>query len=205
MTDAAAPAQPDLPPLRHGGKILADQLAILGADTVFCVPGESFLGLLDGLHDHANQIRTVACRHEGGATNMAEAHGKLTGKPGIAAVTRGPGATNGCNGLHTGFQDSTPMILFVGQVSREHFGREAFQDADQKWTVGDVGASWGLLGPVGASEVGSDGPLEHSPASKEQRRTEHARSCRAKTGKSGQVWADWRRRAPLEHRPASSE
>ena len=141
MTDAAAPAQPDLPPLRHGGKILADQLAILGADTVFCVPGESFLGLLDGLHDHANQIRTVACRHEGGATNMAEAHGKLTGRPGIAAVTRGPGATNGCNGLHTGFQDSTPMILFVGQVSREHFAREAFQEIDYRQMFGPM-AKW---------------------------------------------------------------
>ena len=140
MTDAAASARTDLP-LRHGGKILADQLAILGADTVFCVPGESFLGLLDGLHDHANAIRTISCRHEGGATNMAEAHAKMTGKPGIAAVTRGPGATNGCNGLHTGFQDSTPMILFVGQVSRDHFAREAFQEIDYRQMFGPM-AKW---------------------------------------------------------------
>ncbi|MAS42321.1 MAG: thiamine pyrophosphate-binding protein [Rhodobacteraceae bacterium] len=127
--------------MRHGGRILADQLRILKAELVFCVPGESFLGLLDGLHDHKDAIRTVACRHEGGAVNMAEAYGKLTGKPGLAAVTRGPGATNGSNGLHTARQDSTPMILFVGQVSREHFDREGFQEIDYRRMFGEV-AKW---------------------------------------------------------------
>lgn len=132
----------DAPPtLRHGGRILADQLRILGADMVFCVPGESFLGLLDGLHDHRNAIRTIACRHESGATNMAEAHAKLTGRPGIAAVTRGPGATNGANGLHTAYQDSTPMILFVGQVARAHMDREAFQEIDYRRFFGQT-AKW---------------------------------------------------------------
>ena len=80
-------------PIRHGGRVLADQLCALGADTVFCVPGESFLGLLDGLHDNRDAIRTITCRHEMGAANMADAYAKLTGRPGICAVTRGPGAT----------------------------------------------------------------------------------------------------------------
>ncbi len=136
MTDT-----PTRPNLRHGGRILADQLRVLGAELVFCVPGESFLGLLDGLHDHRDAIRTIACRHEAGATNMAEAYGKLTGKPGIAAVTRGPGATNGANGLHTAFQDSTPLILFIGQVSRGHMDREAFQEIDYRRMFGQM-AKW---------------------------------------------------------------
>ncbi|MEO0682606.1 MAG: thiamine pyrophosphate-binding protein, partial [Pseudomonadota bacterium] len=132
---------------RHGGKILADQLAILGATRLFCVPGESFLGLLDGLHDHQNGIQTVACRHEAGATNAAEAHGKLTGLPGLAAVTRGPGATNGSNGVHTAFQDSTPMILFIGQVNRGMLDREAFQEMDYRRVFGEM-AKW-------VAEIGS--------------------------------------------------
>ncbi|MEM1316263.1 MAG: thiamine pyrophosphate-binding protein, partial [Pseudomonadota bacterium] len=135
------------PAPRHGGKILADQLALLGATRVFNVPGESFLGLLDGLHDHANQIQTVSCRQEGGATNAAEAHGKLTGLPGIAAVTRGPGATNGSNGVHTAFQDSTPMILFIGQVNRGMLDREAFQEIDYRRMFGQM-AKW-------VAEIGS--------------------------------------------------
>ena len=129
------------PPVRHGGRILADQLRILGADRVFCVPGESFLGLLDGLHDHAQAIHTVSTRHESGAVNMAEAHAKLTGRPGIAAVTRGPGATNGSNGLHTAFQDSTPLILFVGQVERAMLDRGAFQEMDYHRVFGEM-AKW---------------------------------------------------------------
>ena len=126
---------------RHGGRILADQLRALGADRLFCVPGESFLGLLDGLHDHRDAIQTVACRHESGAVNAAEAHGKLTGRPGLAAVTRGPGATNGSNGLHTAFQDSTPLILFIGQVNRGMLDREAFQEVDYRRTFGQM-AKW---------------------------------------------------------------
>ena len=118
--------------------MLADQLRILGADTVFCVPGESFLALLDGLHDNANAIRVVTCRHESGAANMAEAHGKLTGKPGIVAVTRGPGATNASNGVHTAFQDSTPMIVLIGQVGRSMLDREAFQEIDYRRMLGEM-------------------------------------------------------------------
>jgi len=127
--------------LRHGGKILADQLAILGAEAVFAVPGESFLGLLDGLYDHQNQIKVITCRHESGASNMADAHGKLTGKPGICAVTRGPGATNASNGIHTAFQDSTPLILLIGQVATGMMDREAFQEIDYRRMFGEM-AKW---------------------------------------------------------------
>ncbi|MCP4998610.1 MAG: thiamine pyrophosphate-binding protein [Hyphomicrobiales bacterium] len=127
--------------LRHGGRVLADQLAILGADTLFCVPGESFLGLLDGLYEHRNSIRVVTCRHEAGASNMADAYAKLTGKPGICAVTRGPGATNAANGIHTAYQDSSPMIVLVGQVGRGMMDREAFQEIDYRRMFGEM-AKW---------------------------------------------------------------
>ncbi len=126
---------------RQGGHILADQLKILGVDTVFCVPGESFLNLLDGLYDHEESIRTIACRHESGASNMADAYGKITGKPGICAVTRGPGATNASNGVHTAFQNSTPMILLIGQVGRTMADREAFQEMDYRHVFGEM-AKW---------------------------------------------------------------
>ena len=98
--------------MRHGGKILIDQLEAQGAQSVFTVPGESFLAALDGLHD-SNRIKTVICRQEGGAAMMAEAWGKLTGAPGVAFVTRGPGLANAMSGLHVARQDSTPMLLFV--------------------------------------------------------------------------------------------
>ena len=114
---------------RHGGRILADQLAVQGCEAVFCVAGESFLPALDGLYDH-DQIRTVTCRHESGATIMAEAWGKMTGRPAVAFVTRGPGATNACLGVHIAFQDSTPMVLMIGQVQRDFSDREAFQEVD---------------------------------------------------------------------------
>ena len=126
---------------RPGGQILADQLAIQGADTVFCVPGESYLAVIDGLFNHTNSIRMINTRHEGGAANMAEAYGKLTGRPGICMVTRGPGATNASIGLHTAFQDSTPMILFVGQVGRDAIDREAFQELDYRRVFGEM-AKW---------------------------------------------------------------
>ncbi|WP_353890872.1 thiamine pyrophosphate-binding protein [uncultured Sneathiella sp.] len=126
---------------RTGGQILADQLAIQGTDTVFCVPGESYLAVIDGLYNHANSIRMINTRHEGGAANMAEAYGKLTGRPGICMVTRGPGATNASIGLHTAFQDSTPMILFVGQVGRDAIDREAFQEMDYRRVFGEM-AKW---------------------------------------------------------------
>ncbi|MBF9059538.1 thiamine pyrophosphate-binding protein [Rhodobacterales bacterium HKCCSP123] len=115
---------------RHGGKILADQLAINGVRRVFSVPGESFLAALDGLYDH--EIQNVVCRQEGGAAMMAEAHGKLTGKPGVLFVTRGPGATNAASGLHVAMQDSTPMVVFVGQVALRDRDRGAFQEVDYR-------------------------------------------------------------------------
>ena len=129
-------------PIRSGAQVLVDQLLLQGVDTAFCVPGESYLALLDALHDVQDRIRLITCRHEAGAANMAEAYGKLTGKPGICLVTRGPGATQASVGLHTAFQDSTPLVLLVGQVQRDALGREAFQEVrhenlfqeTSKWT-----------------------------------------------------------------------
>lgn len=126
---------------RLGGHILADQLAIQGVDTAFCVAGESYLTLLDGLYNHQNSIRVVHTRHEGAAANMADAYGKLTGKPGICMVTRGPGATNASIGVHTAFQDSTPMIVLIGQVGRSMEDREAFQEIDYRRMFGEM-AKW---------------------------------------------------------------
>ena len=115
---------------RTGGKLLADQLVLHGCELAFCVPGESYLPLLDGLFDHRDRLRLVTCRHESAAANAAEATGKLIGRPGVCMVTRGPGATHAAVGVHTARQDSTPMILLVGQVARGHRGREAFQELD---------------------------------------------------------------------------
>lgn len=126
---------------RSGGQLLVDQLMIHGADLAFCVPGESYLPVLDALYEHRMAIRLITCRHEGGAANMAEACGKLTGKPGICFVTRGPGATNASIGVHTAFQDSTPMILFVGQVGSDFVEREAFQEIDYRRMFGEM-AKW---------------------------------------------------------------
>jgi acetolactate synthase-1/2/3 large subunit len=125
---------------RTGAKILVDQLKLHGADRIFTVPGESFLAVLDALHD-ANDIETIVCRQEGGAAIMAEADGKLTGKPGICFVTRGPGATNASSGLHIAMQDSSPMILFIGQIDRGHREREAFQELDYRRMFGQL-AKW---------------------------------------------------------------
>ena len=125
--------------IRHGGQILVDQLVLHGVSRVFSVPGESFLAALDGLRD--SKIQNTVCRHEGGASMMAEATGKLTGKPGIAFVTRGPGASNAAAGVHVAAQDSTPMILFVGQIARGHRDREAFQEMNYKSFFGDA-AKW---------------------------------------------------------------
>ncbi|HEX9390304.1 MAG TPA: thiamine pyrophosphate-binding protein [Usitatibacteraceae bacterium] len=126
---------------RSGGRILVDQLGIHGVDMAFCVPGESYLPVLDALYDARDAIRLITCRHEGGAANMAEAYGKLTGKPGICLVTRGPGATNASIGVHTAFQDSTPMILFIGQVGGDFVEREAFQEVDYRRMYGQL-AKW---------------------------------------------------------------
>jgi acetolactate synthase-1/2/3 large subunit len=125
--------------MRHGGKILVDQLKIQGVERVFCVPGESYLPALDGLYESG--IETIVGRQEGGVAMMAEAHGKLTGTPGIAFVTRGPGATSASAGVHVAFQDSTPMILFVGQVASDQRDREAFQEVDYRQMYGPL-AKW---------------------------------------------------------------
>jgi acetolactate synthase-1/2/3 large subunit len=126
-------------PSRTGGQILVDQLVAQGVDHLFCVPGESYLAVLDALHDA--DIAVTVCRQESGAAMMAEAHGKLSGRPGICFVTRGPGATNASAGIHVAHQDSTPMILFVGQVERGFRGREAFQELDYPAVFGSM-AKW---------------------------------------------------------------
>lgn len=125
-----------------GARALVRALAAQGVDHVFCVPGESYLSVLDALMDEPG-IRLITCRHESGAANMAEAYGKLTGKPGICMVTRGPGATNASIGVHTAQQDSTPMILFVGQINTAERGRGAFQEVDYPATIGGL-AKWSV-------------------------------------------------------------
>lgn len=115
---------------RTGGQILIDQLLLNDINTVFAVPGESYLAALDALYGARNRIRVITCRQEGGAAFMAEAYGKVTGQPGVCFVTRGPGACNASIAVHTAMQDSTPMLLLVGQVAREMLGREAFQEID---------------------------------------------------------------------------
>ncbi len=130
----------DLKQPRNGGQILVQALQANGVDTLYCVPGESYLPVLDALCD-VPAIRTIVTRHEGAASNMADAYGKLTGRPGICFVTRGPGATHASNGVHTARQDSTPMILFVGQVESSFKGREAFQEVDYGQMFGGL-AKW---------------------------------------------------------------
>lgn len=131
---------PDHTPTRNGGQILVEALLRNAVDTLYCVPGESYLPVLDALQD-TPAIRTIVTRHEGAASNMADAYGKMTGRPGICFVTRGPGATHAANGVHTAKQDSTPMILFVGQVEGGFIGREAFQEVDYRQMFGDL-AKW---------------------------------------------------------------
>jgi acetolactate synthase-1/2/3 large subunit len=121
---------------RTAAQVLVQQLKIQGITHVFCVPGESYLAVLDALHDSG--IAVTVCRNEGGAAMMAEAYGKQTGRPGICFVTRGPGATNGSGGVHIAAQDSTPLILFVGQVERENRGRDAFQEMDYRAFFGGL-------------------------------------------------------------------
>ncbi|MDE2277256.1 MAG: thiamine pyrophosphate-binding protein [Burkholderiales bacterium] len=126
-----------LPPAaRLAGHALVEALVAQGVHTCFGVPGESYLAALDGFHEHRARIRFIACRQEGGAAFMAEASGKLSGRPGVCFVTRGPGATNASIGVHTAFQDSTPMVLFVGQVASDQRDREAFQEIDYRQMFG---------------------------------------------------------------------
>ncbi len=127
--------------MRNGGQLLVESLLGLGASKAFGVPGESYLAVLDALHDTAGRLDYVLCRHEGGAAFMAAAWGKLTGSPGLCMVTRGPGATNAAIGVHTAMQDSAPMILLVGQVGTDMRGREAFQELDYRAVFGSM-AKW---------------------------------------------------------------
>ncbi|MBB5689997.1 thiamine pyrophosphate-binding protein [Roseomonas alkaliterrae] len=128
-------------PGRTGGKLLADALVAQGVTHAFCVPGESYLDLLDGLYSVRNRLQLVTCRFEAGAVHMAEAHGKLTGKPGVAIVTRGPGACHAAIGVHVAFQDSTPLVLLVGQIPVEETDRESFQEVDYRRMFGPI-AKW---------------------------------------------------------------
>ena len=128
---------------RSGGRLIVDALRGHGVDRIFCVPGESYLEVLDALYDVSNEVSLISCRHEGGAGYMAEAYGKLTGQPGVCIVTRGPGACNASIAVHSAFQDSTPMVMVVGQVPRPFKGREVQQEVDleamftplAKWAV----------------------------------------------------------------------
>jgi len=126
--------------LRTGGQLVVDGLRANGVERAFCVPGESFLAVLDALYD-VPEIDLIVCRNEGGAAMMADAHGKLTGRPGICFVTRGPGASNASGGIHIAFQDSTPVILFIGQIGRNMTDREAFQEIDYRRMFGQM-AKW---------------------------------------------------------------
>ncbi|MBY4947310.1 thiamine pyrophosphate-binding protein [Cupriavidus respiraculi] len=143
MTEAASSTVGQGPETaeRNGGQILVQQLRIHGVKRVFLVPGESYLPCIDALYDHQDAIQPVVCRQESGAGYMAEAYGKLTGEPGICFVTRGPGATNASIAVHTAYQDSTPMILFVGQVGNDFYEREAFQEIDYRRMFGQM-AKW---------------------------------------------------------------
>ena len=126
---------------RTGGKLLADALVAQGVTHAFCVPGESYLDLLDGLYSVRNRLQLVTCRFEAGAIHMAEAYGKLTGKPGVAIVTRGPGACHAAIGVHVAQQDSTPLVLLVGQIPVEETDRETFQEVDYRRMFSPI-AKW---------------------------------------------------------------
>ena len=128
---------------RTGGALVVDCLMALGATKAFGIPGESYLAVLDALHDTQGRLDFVLCRHEGGAAFMASAWGKLTGKPGICLVTRGPGVTNAAIGIHTAMQDSAPMLVLVGQVGTDMIGREAFQEIDYPAVFGSM-AKWAV-------------------------------------------------------------
>jgi len=138
MTTASAPASSSIP-ARTGGQLLIAQLLAQGVERLTCVPGESYLAALDALYDSG--VEVISCRNEGGAAMMADAYGKLTGRPGVCFVTRGPGATNASHGVHIAMQDSTPMILFIGQVDRSMKEREAFQEVDYRAFFGSI-AKW---------------------------------------------------------------
>jgi acetolactate synthase I/II/III large subunit len=126
---------------RTGGQLVVDALRVHGVDSVFCVPGESYLAVLDALYDEREAIRLIVARQDGSAAYMAEAYAKASGKTGVCFVTRGPGATNASVGIHTAYQDSTPMVLFIGQVGTDFIDREAFQEIDYRRMYGQM-AKW---------------------------------------------------------------
>ncbi len=136
-----APARRNRVEPRSGGRLVADALVTLGIDHAFAVPGESYLHVLDGLYDVRQKVKLVTCRFEAGAVNMAEAYGKLHGRPAAAFVTRGPGACHGSIGVHIAMQDSTPLLLFVGQIPLAHAGRDAFQEIDYRRMFAPI-AKW---------------------------------------------------------------
>ena len=136
---------------RSGGELLVETLLAYGVSHAFCVPGESYLGALDAFYARRDAIRLITCRQEGGATYMAEAYAKLRGEPGVALVSRGPGAANAMVGIHTAYQDSTPLLLIIGQVARAELGREAFQELDYGAVYGGVAKA--VLKVGAASEV----------------------------------------------------
>ena len=121
-----------------GGELVVQSLLTHGVERAYCVPGESYLAVLDALYAARERLDLIVCRHEAGAANMAEAYGKMTGRPGVCLVTRGPGATHASIGVHTAFQDSTPMILLVGQVGSDFSEREAFQEVDYRRMFGQM-------------------------------------------------------------------
>jgi len=135
---AVQPRSGPIQSMRTGGRILVDNLLQQGTELAFCVPGESYLPVLDALYDVRDRLRLIVCRQEGGAAYMGEAYGKLTGRPGIVFVTRGPGASNAAIGIHTAAQDSTPLIVFVGQVGGDFVDREAFQEIDYRRMYGSI-------------------------------------------------------------------
>ncbi|RYF67842.1 MAG: thiamine pyrophosphate-binding protein, partial [Comamonadaceae bacterium] len=130
QTSSNTPLEAASPEALIGGRLLVQCLIAQGVDTAFGVPGESFLAVLDGFHAEREHIRFIVNRQEGGATFMADAHGRLTGRPGVCFVTRAPGATNASIGVHNAFQDSTPLVLFIGDVGSDFRDREAFQEVD---------------------------------------------------------------------------
>ena len=138
--------------IRTAARILVDQLLVHGVDTAYCVPGESYIAVLDAIGQSG--IRLYTTRHEAAAANMAEAYGKLTGRPGVCLVTRAPGATHAAVGIHTAYQDSTPLVLLVGQVPRRHLGREAFQELDYTRLFGEMAKLVATLDdPAGVPEL----------------------------------------------------
>lgn len=124
--------------VREGGHALVEQLVASGVTRVFGVPGESYLSVIDGLYDHTDDIEIIVTRQEGGAAMAAAAHGALTGEPGICMVTRGPGATNASIGVHVAKQDASPMVLFIGQIPRDHQHRESFQEVNYRQMFGEL-------------------------------------------------------------------